>query len=294
MIPRMQAHVHHLYVRKFLAAIAFCQLLIISPGPIISAQENGAMLQPRRLIDAHTAGILPKAYYDFEFRIYPAGDQHLVGSGLLAAISVGITDRLNIGLSYGGDGLVGRGRGVRPNPYPGGLIKYRIFDENYFLPAFAIGYEHQGYGGIEPNVKYDGFVYKSQGFFIAMSKNYLFFNTVQFGLHGAVNFSLEDVQKVHWPNGYAGLDLGLNNELAISVEYDLALNQLDKPDSSNTFLNPLKGIFNLGARWAFTDQFYIEFDAKDVLENKVVHMENGGLKRLGWSRELKLVYVNHF
>jgi hypothetical protein len=272
-------------------AVCLSGLFLAAP-----AQEQGSgMLQPRRLIDAHTAGVLPKGYYDFEFRIYPTGDRAMNGAGLLTGIYVGITDRFSFGLSYGGDGLIGRGRQVNPDPFPGGTLKYRIFDENYFLPAVAIGYEHQGYGGIEPNVDFNGYIYKSQGFFAALSKNYLLFNAVQFGLHGAVDFSLEDIDIIHWPNGYVGMDLGINNELAIAGEYNLALNELDEPDTTcSCYVNPLKGILNLGIRWAFTEQFYIEFDAKDVLERKVVEASDGTRHILGWSRELKLVYVNHF
>lgn len=267
------------------------------------AQSEEVMIQPRRLIDAHTAGILPKGNYDFECRIYPAGEDDVWGCGIQMAIGVGITKRLNIGLSYGGDGLVGRGNTVRGNPYPGGLIKYRILEENIHFPALALGYEHQGYGGIE-RTEYEGYVNKSQGFFLALSKNYLLLKTVQFGVHGAANYSFEQHRQVKWPSGYLGLDVGLNNELALAFEYDLALNAHDPQDSDKTvevspqdskiYINPLQGHLNAGLRWAFSPQFYLEFNVKDVLENRVRQNPLGGSKPLGWSRELKLVYLNNF
>jgi hypothetical protein len=262
-----------------LGALIFCSLT--------NAEE---MIQPRRLIDSHTAGVLPKAGYDFECRIYPNGENGTNGDGLLLGISVGITDRLNIGLSYGGDGLIGRGRYARLNPWPGALIKYRIIDETFFLPAFALGYDHQGFGGIQPD-HYTGYVYKSQGLFVALSKNYLFFSTVQLGLHGSVNFSLEDIKNVRWPDGFIGLDLSINEELALAFEYDLAMNSLDP---GGGYFNPLDGYLNAGIRWAFTKSFYLEFDVKDILEKKVITDENGTLRQLGWSRELKLVYYDNF
>lgn len=257
-------------------------------------ERPSVMIQPRKLVDAHTAGLLPRAHYDFEFRVHGSGVEGVNGCGLQLAISVGITDRLNVGISYGGDGLIGRGR-ARGNPYPGGHIKYRLFEEGYVMPALALGYEHQGYGGIEEREGLDGFMYKSQGFFVAMSKNYLLFRRLNFGIHAAVNMSMEEVDDVTWPNAYLGLDLGFNEELAMAVEYDLGLNirdpETDWDPIRKYYANPLCGFLNIGLRWAFAPTFYIEVLAKDVLENRYNEDTD---RPLGWSRELKLVYVNSF
>ncbi len=270
----------------------FFLIPLLFPADILAQDEEEPaeekMIQPRRLIDAHTAGILPRAYFDFETRIYPSGSVSIRGCGLSLGISVGITNRLNFGISYGGDGLIGRSK-AKGNPYPGAFIKYRIIEESFVLPGIAIGYDHQGFGGIEDS-SYLGFVYKSQGFFIALSKNFLFFKKIQFGLHGAVNFSIEDVRNVKWPNCYIGMDLGINEELAFSIEYDCALNQKDP--SSEKYANILKGFFNMGIRYAFTPAFYLEFDAKDIFQQKRV--SNNSDKRMGWSRELKIVYLASF
>lgn len=249
-------------------------------------------MAPRRLINAHTAGILPRAHFDFEARIYPSGSidrQGVTGCGLLFGISVGITERLNVGISYGGDGIVGRGR-IRGNPYPGALIKYRIIEESFVMPAIAIGYDHQGFGGVNDDwngiATTSAFVYKSQGFFMALSKSYLLGGKLQLGIHGAVNFSLEEIRETQWPNGYLGLDFGINEELFLVVEYDLALN-------SNKDHNPFHGYFNTGIRWALAETFSIEFDVKDMFRQKKV-VEGGEKSPFGVSRELRLVYVTGF
>ena len=279
------------YKKRYLHLLIIPVSLLFFHICTVAQEEEPAeegMIQPRRLIDAHTAGILPRAHFDFETRIYPSGDEDISGCGLMMSVSVGITDRLNIGVSYGGDGIVGRGR-VKGNPYPGALIKYRIIEESFFIPGIAIGYDHQGYGGIEPK-NYTGYVYKSQGLFLALSKNYLLFRKLQMGLHGAVNFTWEDIKNVKWPNCYVGLDLGINEELAVAFEYDCALNQKDR--GSDHYANPLKGIFNIGIRWAFVPTFYIEFDAKDIFLQKLADYVTE--ERMGWSRELKIVYVTSF
>ena len=262
-------------------------ICLLAASSLLNASET--MLQPRMLIDAHTAGVLPKASFDFQTRIYPSGDTTISGSGLGLAISVGLTDRLTIGISYGGDGLIGRGV-AKPNPFPGGLIKYRLIEETFALPAIAIGYDHQGYGGIMDENVYKGYVYKSPGFFAAASKNYLIFSTMQLGFHGGINFSLEEYKEIHWPNGYFGIDLGINEELAIIAEYDAALNEQDRYAEKKSYANPLRGYLNLGIRWAFTPSLFIEAAAKDLLQNKL----SANANPLNWSREFKLVYVTHF
>jgi len=299
-IPLPSKHtVVHSLTKKFMLLSSFIFAIVFTSsaqGTVTRSDEATEMIQPRRLIDAHTAGILPRAHYDFECRIYPSGNGGANGCGLQLGIAVGITNRFNIGISYGGDGVIGRGRKIDANPYPGGLIKYRLIEESYHFPAIALGYDHQGFGGVEEG-DYNGYVYKSQGIFLAFSKNYLFFNNLQIGANGAVNFSLENIKEVNWPNGYLGLDIGLNNELAIALEYDLALNSRDK-NRPGHYANPFKGFLNLGLRWAFSNNFYLEFDMKDVLENnisgKVDSFGDVHYKPIGWSRELKLVYLNSF
>lgn len=250
-------------------------------GSISFAEET--TVQPRKLIDLHTAGLLPRANFDLELSMYPNGDPDRSGSGLSAMICVGIANRLSVGVGYGGDGIIGRER-PQFNPHIGAMIKYRIIEENYFLPAIALGYDHQGTGGIDGD--YNGYVFKSPGFFLAASKNYLLFSSVQLGLHGGINYSFEEYKDIHWPNGYAGLDLGFNEELSLITEYDLALN-------SNHDTNPLHGYLNLGVRWAFSPSLFIEFDAKDILQNKV-RMIDGEPQTMGWCRQLKLVYLVDF
>ncbi|MBD3393789.1 MAG: hypothetical protein GF418_16785 [Chitinivibrionales bacterium] len=265
------------------------------PSATVTGQEE--MIQPRRLIDMHTAGVLPRGSLDFETRVYPSRHNDVDGAGITFSIAVGITDRFMFGGGYGGDGLVGHGT-VRGNPWPGLLLKYRIIEETYHFPGLAIGYDWQGYGGIEgyenSDNSYRGYVYKSEGLFAAMSKNYLLFTKVQFGIHVSVNYSIEEIQRVKWPNGYLGLDIGINEELAVAAEYNLALNHEDP--NSGQYINPLHGFFNAGIRWAMFPSFYLEFNAKDIFAKKLLRNDDPAVSDspLGWSRELKLVYVTSF
>jgi hypothetical protein len=269
----------------YIAAIGMC----ILQGAGTRAQE---IQQPRRLINSHTAGLLPKAHFELETRVYPSRHSSVDGGGIIFTLSVGITNRFMFGAGYGADGLVGHGR-VRGNPWPGLLIKYRAIEESLHFPAIAIGFDWQGYGGIEGYLNgggnYAGYVYKSQGFFLAISKNYRLLRAMSLGWHVSVNYSLEEHEQIRWPNGYAGLDIGINNELELFGEYDLGLNELD-PEGRN-YANPLFGLLNAGVRWSFAPEFFMQFNAKDFLQNKLRERPNS---RLGWSRELLIVYVHKF
>ena len=266
-----------------------CFLLCLTIQFISAAPQ---LVQPRRLVDAHTAGILGRGQYDLECRIHPAGNQRY-GSGVTIGIDVGITDRLTIGLSYGGEGVVGRGPDIKPHPQPGWLIKYRLFEEGFAMPGFALGYDHQGHGGRADTSQffYDGYIYKSPGFFLAISKNFILLNVVQFGIHGSCNYSLENADDVRWPNFIAGIDFGVNEELFLVMEYDFGFNCKDpRPDKKDVYANPAEGYFNAGIRWAFSPSLYLEFDAHDILENR--RTKNGDL--VGWDRELRLIFFSEF
>jgi hypothetical protein len=251
------------------------------------------MIQPQRIINCHTAGLLPRGMYALECSIYPSGIYNTPGCGTLFGVTIGLLNRLNLGLSYGGDGIIGRASPTF-NPHIGALIKYRIFEETYLIPAFAVGYDHQGFSGIDQS--YNGYVFKSPGFFMAASKNYLILTKVQLGLHGGINYSLEESDKVQWPNLYVGTDMGINEELSVAVEYDFALNARDPGIDTANYDNPFRGFFNAGVRWSFSHSLYIEFDIKDMLQNKVTPPTYDAPKgeRYGWDRELKIGYLQHF
>ena len=254
---------------------------------MLNAQES---LQPRKLVDAHTAGVLPKSHYDLECRFYPAGNPRYE-SGMMMGLNVGVTDRFTVGLSYGGEGIIGRRGNIKGNEQPGVLVKYRLFEERYITPALTLGYDHQGSGGIANRGEfgYNGYIYKSSGFFTALSKSYIMLNVIQIGLHGTANYSLEGRDKVNWPNIMGGFDITVNDELTFVMEYDCALN--DKTGKKNEYYST--GFLNAGLRWAFSHSFQLEFDVKDIFEKKLRGPENNKVKN-GWSRELKVLHYSQF
>jgi hypothetical protein len=250
-------------------------------------------MAPIRLVDEQTAGVVPKGDYNVESRIYE-GDG--TGTGLLVDVMVGITDRFTLGLGYGGEGILGRESDPHYDPYPGCLVKYRLFDESIVYPGCAVGFDYQGYGGIADPSRYgyEGYIYKSEGFFTALSKSYLFLNKVPVGFHGNVNLSLEQIQIVKWPDVVAGCDVGVSRTISMVAEYDFGLNTQDPYGGATSYARPQDGYLNVGLRGRLAKGLLLELDARDILQHRsYLYMESDEyvkVNKLGWSRELKIVY----
>lgn len=244
---------------------------------LVSAQEEVDLkmedfpfLQPRKLIDCPTAGLLPRGSFDFDIRIYPEG-------GVITALEIGITNRLMIAISFGGENVIGEGK-ADWNPDMEFAVKYRFLHETYFLPAFAMGYDGQGYGPYDDSLK--RYTYKSKGFYAVISKSYLV-GDVPVGLHGGMNYSLEDKDDKNLPI-FIGCDIRLNEGLGFVLEYDLATND----DHEDNIYGQGWGYLNFGIQWFFSKKLLLEFDLKNVFKNRK------DVSTLG--REFRVLYFEFF
>ncbi len=236
--------------------VSFSLLAVISFGQETNSERTGAQIQPRVLIDCPTAGVLPKGFYDMDLRFFDGG-------GATFAVNIGLTERLMVGISYQAGALIGSNE-INLQKFPLGNLKYRLIEETYFFPAIALGIDMQGHS---QQLDRNTFYYKSKGFYLAFSKSYML---VKFpmGLHGGANYSTdnlivddEKVSKNNFLNGFIGADFGINEELLIFAEYDMAMDD-------NFTHNPIYGYLNMGIRWAVSSDFVIEFDFKDCINNK--------------------------
>ena len=228
-------------------------------------------VERRILIDGITAGMLPRASFDFDVRTFTNG-------GVQAAVNVGLRERLSIGLSYGAAGLLSE-QTPHWNDRMEFLLKYRIITEDYTIPSIAFGFSSQGSGyWDEENRRY---AHKSKGFFIAATKSYLVYrNVVSFTL--GVNVSMEQKTVDKDPTLYFGAITQLNKEVYILWEYDLATND----DKSHGDYGVGRGYFNAGLEWVLTEKISLEFDLRNILKNR------RDAKTL--DREIRLLYVEQF
>ena len=168
--------------------IRFLTGLMMTAGSLSSAYAQAEaelfgtdMMAPpiQRLIDLPTAGTLPKGTAAVSLRVYTAG-------GLLGGLYGGISDRLMMGISFGGSNILGTGR-INWNPRPEVLCKFLLLSESIILPAVSFGFESQGYGPYDDDL--DRYQVKSRGFY-----------------------------------GVLGADKSINEYLMVMFEYDFADN----------------------------------------------------------------------
>ncbi len=222
-----------------------------------------------RLINMNSCATLYEGAYDISFRF---------GQGLITGFHVGLTDKFQLGLSYGGDNIVGRGD---VNWYPWSSvahIKYRFFEESYSWPAFAMGVDMQGFGGY-------GFVYKSQGIFGSFSKSWLLAGALAAASHLDINYSFEENDEVTWPNLALGMDIEINSSIAFLMEYDFAFNEIDRNVTGKSYAHPLRGFTHLGFRWGFFNFLSVQLYLLDLFEQKI----EGEI-----TREISITYHSSF
>lgn len=239
-----------------------------------SAQEAAAAGELVRLVDSPTAGLVDKGRFAVDLRLFPEG-------GLVGQLQAGIMRRLTIGLSFGGEGVIGSDP-IDWYPRVEAAARYRVLEENEALPALALGYETQGYG---PRTR-DRYQVKSKGFFVAASKNYVS-GLGQFGVHAGINWSRENVDD-DGPNGWVGIDKRINEELALVADYDLALN-----DNDDDSLGSGRGFLNAGAHWSPARGLSLGLLLKNVLKNGDESGAVGGPDP-DMSREVSVRYTEMF
>ena len=200
------------------------------------------------------------------------------GDGVLGGVQVGFTDRISIGLSYGGSKIIGNEE-INWNPEPGVSFKYRLIDETTSIPGLSFGFSSQGFG------EYTGDHYEvsSPGFYAVSSKNWMFIGNTS--IHGGINYSLEQPGDVKLPSFFAGIAFELNPQFSIMVEYDAALNYENAADSLDFRITDGYGFLNTGVRVGITDNIYLEVDFNNLIFGDKVESFN---------RELKLIFFDTF
>jgi hypothetical protein len=235
-------------------------LMVVLLCGVVHAAERAELA---RLIDSPTAGLVGKGRFAVGLRLFPDG-------GVLGQVQAGALKRMTIGLSFGGQQVIGQGP-VDWQPRVEVVARYRAIEESAAWPALVVGYETQGYGAYG-NGRYE---IKSKGFYLALSKNYAS-SLGQFGVHAGANISREE-EGGDDLTGWVGVDKSFNEDLSLLGEYELARNEGGNSD---------EGFLNVGARWMVAPQLKIAFFFKNVLGR--------GIGNPDPSRELAVVYTEEF
>jgi hypothetical protein len=259
--------------RLSLLAYVLLPLIFVCPHSLsqtsapIRLAGREATVEPRTTIDFPTAGVLPKSTLSSAVEFFQDG-------GVLVSLSFGLFTRFDLGISYGGGGILGS-NDVTFNKTPGVNLKLRILDETARSAAIAIGFDSQGRESYIDSTK--RYTIKSPGFFLVASKNYSFLGYVS--IHGGLNYSLERSDGDKDPSGFFGMEKTLGPSISLLGEYNLGTN-----DDGNRALGRGRGYLNLGLRWALADGFVIGFDFKDLLKNQPKQSFSNRVLRLEYAR----------
>ena len=221
---------------------------------MVAAQAGdaaGESSEPRWLVEAPTAGMMPTGRMAIDVRAAS-------GRSILADVELGLWNRVLVGVSFGGQNLLGSGSSEW-NPDPGVSGRLRLLNESPTRPALAVGFRSQGSGVYDDVLK--RYHAKSLGIYAVFSRNY-WHPTGQGGVHFGLNRSLEDGDGDDTLTGFVGGDLEFWGRVAAVGEYHFALN-----DDAGLALGQGRGYMNLGIRWFVTAGVFVEFDLKDVFEN---------------------------
>ena len=231
---------------------------------------------PSRLITLPTAGTLQRGSFALEMRIQKFG-------GLTSSISVGLTDRFQLGISYGSANLIGDDSLIW-YPKPETNLKYLLIDESETSPGISLGIDTQGLGKFNSGdslLRYDT---KALGLFAVASKNWVT-PLGNLGWHFGSNYNFAETNDNDKDvNFFMGFDIEFNPELSIMLEYNAALNE-NNMTSKNIAISR-GGYLNAGVRWTFVERLHIEIDFNNLMFDK---------KKVDYfNREIKIIYIEYF
>ncbi len=236
---------------------------------------------PIYLIDMPTGNILHPGDMKGSLRFYEEG-------GMLGRLSVGISNRMMFGVSYNADNLIGE-KIIQWSRIPGVHFAYRLKEESLRSFSLVIGVDTQGYGNYwrqedypdslksltETQHQLNRYSIKSKGLYIVASRSFKKFRYVN--LHVGVNRSLEKSDRDTDPNFFMGVCVQMAKDLALLVEYDMAVNDNRLQDVESD-----RGYLNAGIRWTFEKHLFIELDLKNLLIDPKGQRDNIRILRIGY------------
>lgn len=231
---------------------------------------------PSSLITLPTAGTLQRGSFALEMRIQKFG-------GLTSSISVGLTDRFQLGISYGSANLIGDDSLIW-YPKPETNLKYLLIDESETSPGISLGIDTQGLGKFNSGDSLMRYDTKALGLFAVASKNWVT-PLGNLGWHFGSNYNfVETNDNDKDVNFFMGFDIEFNPELSMMFEYNAALNE-NNMTSKNIAISR-GGYLNAGVRWTFVERLHIEIDFNNLMFDK---------KKVDYfNREIKITYIEYF
>lgn len=230
-----------------------------SPSP--SGSPRASLLSPDTdLIDLPTAGVLDHGGFSSRARFFSRG-------GVAEWLSFGVYPRVNIGGSLSVDELLGTGSPVKV-ARPELQVKGRVFDGDRVIPAFAVGFDNQGWLYNRVDKRYNQ---RQRGLY--------FVGTQEIGVpglqaHGGMNISDFDSSFVF---GFLGTSLNVSDKVLLMAEWDNIRNYRDSR-------------VNMGLRVYITPNFGFDFAGRGIGQGGNY---SNGVSR-GAERVVQFKYIGSF
>jgi len=251
-------------------------IILIFIFNIIFSQEEQPY-PPLKLVSLPTGGTLPKGTFTFETLLMNEG-------GVLPSFSLGVTDHLTFGVSFGIQEFIGVGSFKKNKSYPEVQVKYRIYDETETSPSILVGLDTQGKGKYLEDSRFERYEQKAMGVYFVLSRNYELLGNL--GFHIGINKNLfENKDGDNDINLFLGFDREINRSFSLLAEYDFAIND----NNSNTYdllKGKGRGYLNAGLRWSATNNLMLEINVNDISKNKESYDS--------MNREIKIIYFEDF
>jgi len=231
-----------------------------APSDLGDGGSGGLLLPDTTLIDMPTSAVLDLGGFASRSRFFAQG-------GFVDWLGFGVYPRVNLGVSAYIDKLIGNNGPVQLTR-PELQVKMRFFDGDRYIPAFAVGFDGQGWLYNRPRKRYD---HKQRGVYLV--------GTQEIGIpglqaHAGMNISDFDSNSVF---GMMGLSLNLRDKMKLMVEWDAVNNIFDSR-------------FNTGLRFYLTPYFNFDFAVRAI--------GHGGTYSNGTPREAERIvqfkYVGNF
>lgn len=212
--------------RKLLAALITAFIFVST-----AAADSGS--EQTYVIDTPTVGMLDYGGYDLNFRLFSDG-------GLLTRLNFGVFKVVNLGFGWELTKVIGT-QDVTVGP-PALYLKIKPYAGGMIMPAFAFGYDGQGYFYDKDE---NAFIQKEKGIFLVFGREFFFP-----GLEMNFGANMNDFKsgKVF---GFLNMNFNIEGKLYFLAEYD-NINYL--PESR----------LNAGIRFFVTDYLNIDIAGRDI------------------------------
>lgn len=185
---------------------------------------------------------LAHAEYFFSGRLWGS-------SGIMMRFGLGLWDRLTLGISYGGDSILGAGTPKFFDRYrPDFQARIAILQEQGYAPNLVLGFESQGYDDCFEQ-KYQ---VREKGGYLCAGKTIDVIRThCQLGVNYWGGF-----------DGFLALNALLPGSVELMLEYDPAFND------PNEERRPHTGFLNFGVGWTIAERVRMVLGLRDILGYK--------------------------